>query len=161
MSDQAAATPSPEHEKLQSKIGVWDVDCFYSMNLPEPVQAKGRETIEALGAFWTVGRFEVELHGSSILGRSTLGWDPHKLAYIGTWMDSATPFFYYFEGHFDEAGTVLKLEGDNTDPISKNLVLYRSEEEYSDNDHRVLSLFVESKPGFETQLLRYEYTRIG
>jgi len=159
--DAPTGVPAPgaEHERLLRKVGVWDVDCYYHMSPEEPVRAQGVERVEAVGGYWTIGRFEVELHGRRIEGRSVTGYDPVKLGFIGSWFDSATPFFYYFEGQFDDENGVLTMEGDNTDPMSGNLVLYRSEEEFVDEDHRVLSLFVESPPGNETQILRYEFTR--
>ena len=151
--------PGPEHQFLLKKVGEWEVDCSYFMSGDDAVEAKGADRVEAVGGYWTVGHFEVELYGKQISGRAVTGYDPEKMAYIGSWHDSATPFFYYFEGQYDEIEKTLRMEGDNTDPMTGNLVTYRSVEEFVDDDTRRFTLSVETTPGVETPILRYEYRR--
>ena len=63
--------PDPHHLWLQRRVGVWDVECEYCMEpTAEPIRVYGTDTVEAVGPFWTVGNFEVELPGFPLTGRA-------------------------------------------------------------------------------------------
>ncbi|MCA8956772.1 MAG: DUF1579 family protein [Planctomycetes bacterium] len=150
--------PSEHHQRLHDKVGVWDVDCRYFMDPGgDPIAAAGTDEVEALGAFWTTARFRCQVMGNTISGLATTGYDPVRGKYIGTWQDSATPYFYYFEGDMDEDGALVMV-GENVDPMSGQLATYRSVER-CDGDTRSLELFIEVAPGREVQILEYRYKR--
>ncbi|MHC4934981.1 MAG: DUF1579 family protein [Planctomycetota bacterium] len=153
--------PSPEHEFLQRKVGVWDIECEYFFDpTSDPMKAAGVDTVEAIGLYWVQARSEFELPGEVILrGVALTGFDPVVRMYQGTWVDSATPFLYTFEGNYDAERDLLELTGENIDPATGELVTYRSKEYYGGADARIFELMVEAEPGLETQILRYEYTR--
>ena len=71
--------------------------------------------------------------------------------------DSATPYFYYFEGGIDDAGRLV-MEGENYDPVSHETATYRSIETLGD-DKRTLSLFIVRPESEPIQVLEYTYTR--
>ena len=60
-------------------------------------------------AFWTVSLFESEFMGMPFRGRSTLGYDPQKKKWVGTWVDSMSPSMFVMEGGYDAAGKVLTM----------------------------------------------------
>ncbi len=153
--------PLAEHERLQELIGEWEVECSYNMGpSEEPLRAVGTDRVEALGPYWVVAHFEVTLPGGThITGRSTKGYDPARGAFMGTWQDSANPYFYYFEGQVDDLENCLDLSGDNIDPMTKNLVQYRHVERFLSPEERTLHLYIESAPGSLIQILEYHYRR--
>ncbi len=148
--------PTEQHEQLQKKVGEWKVACQYFLG-GEAIAAVGVDRMEALGPYWTAGHFRCEMMGTEIVGLSTTGYDPAKGKYIGTWQDSATPFFYYFEGDIDEEGRLV-MEGQNYDPFSKTDNTYRSIETFGDNE-RKLELYIVPEDGDMIQVLAYVYTR--
>ena len=150
--------PTAEHRRLLKKVGEWAVQCTYFWGA-QPMTVTGSDRLEALGGFWTVGHFKCDTGPVTIHGLSTSGYDPEKERFVGTWQDSTNPFHYYFEGGFDETGKRLEMEGDNIDPLSGNLVKYRSVETFHDDDNRMLELYVENTTGEEMQVLEYEYKR--
>lgn len=152
--------PGPEHEFLQKRVGVWDIQCEYFFDpSDDPMRGSGVDTIESLGAYWSVGNSKFELPGTQLIGRSSIGYDPVIKMFRSTWFDSATPFLYVFEGMYDEERRLLEMTGENIDPATGELVMYRSKELYGGPNDRIFELLVESSPGLETQILRYEYTR--
>jgi hypothetical protein len=159
MSDTSKAPrgPAEQHEQLMTKVGDWQVACQYFLG-GEAVEATGEEKVEALGAYWTNGQFRCDLMGKEIKGRATSGYDPIKGKYVSSWQDSVTPFFYYFEGELDEEGRLV-MEGENYDPFSKAMTVYRSIETFAENE-RSLQLFIAPADTDPIQVLEYRYTRI-
>jgi len=95
--------------------------------------------------------------GNPIRGLATTGFDPTKNKFVGTWQDSSNPFFYYFEGELDAEG-VLTMTGENADPMSGAIVMYRSVEKLA-KDERTLELYIEYSKDKIIKILEYEYTR--
>lgn len=152
--------PGPEHSFLRRKVGTWDVSCEYFFDPSrEPVRAEGVDIVEAVGDYWIVARGSFELPGLTVVGQALTGYDPVEQRFVGTWFDSATPFLYSFEGLFDTERDLLEMTGMNIDPQTGRPVHYRSKELFGAPDARLFELLVESTPGMETQILRYEYTR--
>jgi len=152
--------PGPEHEFIRRKVGVWDIACEYFFDpSAEPLRAEGEDVVEALGEFWVVARAKFELPGLTLHGQAATGFDPVEGVYRSTWIDSATPFLYTFEGEFDAERGLLEMTGINIDPQRNQAVQYRSKELFGAPDARIFELLVELTPGMETQVLRYEYTR--
>jgi hypothetical protein len=160
MTENPAGIPKPseQHEKLLEKVGEWKVACKYFMNPAEaPIEAEGTDHVEAIGSFWTTGVFSCEVMGNPIKGLATTGYDPKKGKYVSTWQDSSNPYFFYFEGDVTQEGELV-MEGDNFDPMSGNVVKYRSVEKIG-KDERTLELFIEYSKDNIIKILEYEYTR--
>lgn len=164
MSDQSAppAMPQPtaEHERLAEHVGVWDVECEFFMG-PEqpPMRVQARETVEMLGGFWTLGRFESEMFGAPYQGRATVGYDPTQGKYVSTWVDTMTPMLYSFSGEFDAAGKLLEMRGEGPDCQSGGMASYRTTEEHVSPDERVFEMFMTPAGGPEMKLFRHRYSR--
>lgn len=149
--------PTEQHEQLMKKLGEWKIACQYFLG-GQAVAAEGSDRIEGLGPFWTVGHFRCDMMGTEIIGISTSGYCPVKKKYVGTWQDSVTPFFYYFEGDLDEDGRLV-MEGQNYDPVSQTYTNYRSIETLGDNE-RKLELYIAAPDTDPIQVLEYTYTRV-
>lgn len=156
----ASFKPSREHNLLQQYVGDWDVECEYFFGSEDtPIQIQGKETVEALGEFWIIGRFEADILGQMLIGQSVRGYDPVKEKFIETWKDSATPFLYAFEGDLDKDGTRLTMKGKNYDPVRQWRAPYTGKIEFHGKDKRILTLSVETIDGDEVRILRYISTR--
>lgn len=150
--------PSEQHELLLAKVGEWNVACKYYMNPSDPpIEADGTDSVTSIGSYWTAGQFSCEMMGTHIRGLATTGYDPRKGKFVGTWQDSSNPYHYYFEGDLTEDGT-LEMVGQNRDPMSGDLVTYRSVETIG-ADSRKLELFVEYSEDNVLKILEYDYTR--
>lgn len=112
-----APGPAPQHEWLQQFVGEWEseVEIFMEPGKP-PMKTKGAEHARMVGGFWLVseGR-NVEFPYSFML---TLGYDPQRGKYVGTWADTMMPYLWRYEGTVDATGKILTLETEGPAPGS-------------------------------------------
>src|SRR5688500_4131390 len=83
--------PVKEHEWLKQFVGEWQSDVEITMEPGKPpMKGKGTERTRMLGGFWVVGEGTGEMEGmpAPMTSRLTLGYDPQKSKYVGTWVDS-------------------------------------------------------------------------
>lgn len=87
MSEEGFSQPTAEHKQLQENVGTWNVQCQYFWNPAEgPMETQGTETVEMLGEFWNVTRFETSIEGAPLIGRATIGYHPRRQA-VGVDLD--------------------------------------------------------------------------
>lgn len=159
MNEATGNQPSPQHELLLRKVGVWDVQCSYFVAPDEdPLRVEGIDRVQAIGQYWTESHFEVTISGFEVSGRAISGYDPERNCFVGSWCDSSNPYLYLYEGQLHDDGETLELSGDNIDPHTRQLVKYRSVELIRDDERR-LSLFLEAKSNQEIKIFEYNYSR--
>ncbi len=156
------AKPQAEHAWLQKLLGTW---AFESECVAEPGQEsqtyQGTETVKAVGDLWIVGEGEGEMPGG---GRArmmiTLGYDPKRERFIGTWVGSMMTHLWVYEGQLDAAGRVLTLNAEGpsfTEP--GKTAKYQDIIEMKSDDHRVLSSHACGEDGKWTHFMTAHYRR--
>jgi hypothetical protein len=148
--------PAKEHQWLHHFIGEWDseVEVFHEPGKP-PLKGKGTETSKALGAFWVVSQGESEIMGMKFSSALTLGYDPKKKKYIGSWVDSMGSHFWTYEGTVDASGKNLTLHTEGPCPMEPGkLCKFREVTEIKDKDNRVFTSWVVGDDGKETMMVR-------
>jgi len=133
--------PGPEHELLKKDVGVWDatVEMFMDPGAP-PAVSKGTDTVTMLGGFWQLSEFKSEMMGQPFEGRGTMGYDPAKKKYVGTWVDTMTPGYYTVEGSYDAATKTLTATMEGPDP-SGHAAKTKETTEWKDPDTRVFTMY--------------------
>lgn len=128
-----------EHKWLQQFVGEWDTDSEGSMGPDQPpMKSTGTLKARMLGGFWVVSEIQVEMQGSKMNAVQTVGYDPEKKKYVGTWIDSMINHQWQYEGTVDAAGTKLTLEADGPDfVVAKKTTKYRDAYEFKTKDHIV------------------------
>lgn len=105
---QEFPTPSKEHEILQRDVGDWTITG--KIMAPEGMQEfVGEEKVVAIGKFWTVSHYSSNAMGG-LKGSSTIGFDPAKKQFVGTWVDSFMPSVTHMHGKYDEKTKTMTLE---------------------------------------------------
>lgn len=164
-SDQTApmfAAPQQEHAWLQKLVGNWT---FESQCVGEPGQPaqtyKGRETVKSLGGLWIVGEGEGEMPGGgSAKMMITLGFDPQRSRFVGTWVGAMMTHLWVYEGELDTAKRVLTLNAEGpsfTDPTKR--ASYQDIIEVVSDDHRILTSRTRGDDGQWTQFMTAHYRR--
>ena len=137
--------PQKEHEWLKQLAGEWQYDgeCTMAPGQP-PIKMTGTETIRSLGGFWVMNENKAQVMGTTMTGIMTLGYDPQKKKYVGTWVDSMGSHLWRYEGEVDASGKLLTLnsEGPAMDQPDK-IVKYRESVELKDKDTKVFTSSVE------------------
>jgi Protein of unknown function (DUF1579) len=101
--------PTEEHQWLQKLVGEWTTSGKMTMG-EEEMQTTGTETVTAFGGFWTVGEMRGKMPGSDVESRSviTLGYDPLKQKFVGSFISDMMNFLWVYEG--TRQGNVLTLD---------------------------------------------------
>ena len=101
-----------QHQWLRQLVGEWSV----SGALMEPDGASvvwdSRESIRAIGDFWIVAEGTADGDGQPYVSLMTLGYDPNKEAFVGSWIDTMLTTMWSFVGQLDESGRVLTFESE-------------------------------------------------
>ena len=129
--------PTKEHQWLQQFVGEWETSAEGKMGPDQPVMTcKGTARSRMLGGFWLVSENENEMVGMKILAVQTIGYDPAKKKYIGTWVDSMLNHLWEYEGTVDESGKKLTLEAEGPNFLAAGKTAkYRDAYEFKSPDH--------------------------
>ncbi len=154
--------PTPDHERILSGVGRWKVACKYHMQPGQPpLESEATETVEALGSFWTVSRFEGDIMGQPFVGVTTLGYEPGQGRYVSTWVDTMMPHLWYMTGNFDGEGKVLELEGDGPSFGGEGTAPWRITHTHESPDKIVMRMYTTLPDGPEVMTMENTYTRMG
>ena len=153
--------PRKEHEWLQQFVGEWESEAEASLGPDQPpLKCKGSETVRSLGGRWIVAELENSVMGHKVSAVLTVGYDPRKGKYVGTWVDSMQNHLWVYEGTVDAAGKVITLEAEGpsfTDP--GKTAKYRDAVEFKSKDHRVLTSSVLGEDGRWVTFMTADYRR--
>jgi hypothetical protein len=107
-----APTPQKQHEWLAQLAGEWttDAECVMAPGQP-PVKMKGTESVRLLGGLWAVSEMKGEVMGVPMTGVMQIGYDPKAGKYVGTFVCSAGPELWRYEGTVDGNKLTLNTEG--------------------------------------------------
>ena len=161
-STQATAPASKEHQWLHQFVGDWEIsaDAITDPNQPSS-NASGRETARLLGENWVVGEGSFEMpSGPPMTFILTLGYDPSKKKYVGSWICSHMPVQWVYEGTVNESGKTLTLEAEGPNPsLDGKISKFREAIEFKDKDHRVHTSFILGDDGNWTSFETVNYRR--
>ncbi|NMG77306.1 DUF1579 domain-containing protein [Aromatoleum diolicum] len=151
-----------EHQWLQQLVGEWSYEGEASMGPDKPLeQFKGTESVRTIGGLWTVGEgLGAMPDGSPATMIMTLGYDPQKQRYVGTWIGSMMTHLWLYDGELDAAGTVLTLNSEGPAMAAEGkMAKYRDVIEIKSADHRVLSSHIQGEDGTWRQFMTAHYRR--
>ena len=133
--------PQKEHKWLEQFAGEWDFEVEIVMQPGQPpIKAKGTDSGRMVGGFWVTVEGKAEMMGMPFLSRLTLGYDPTKKKYIGTWIDSMSSYLWKYEGTVDATGQILTLETEGPNPMKPETVSkFKEVTEFKSKDHRVFT----------------------
>ena len=135
-------TPEKEHKWLQQLVGEWTFEGEALMGPDKPAEAcVGSETVRSIGEIWV--QCEGQMggpDGAPAVSQMTLGYDPIKKSFVGTFIVSMmTHLWIYERGELDSAEKVLTLFADGPsfeDPTKT--AKYKDVIEVKSSDHRIL-----------------------
>src|SRR5690606_30635538 len=78
----------------------------------------------------------------------TVGYDPVKGKYVGTWIDSMTSYLWRYEGTVDETGNILTFETEGPCPAAGGkLTQFKEITEFKSDDHKVFTSLMRGDDG--------------
>ena len=134
--------PQKEHQWLQKLLGEWTFEGEATMEPGKPPEKfKGTERVRSLGDLWVLAEGEGECPSSGpATTMMTLGYDPQKKRYVGTWVGSMMTHLWVYAGVLDAAGRVLTLETEGPNMAAEGKVAkFKDVIVFKNDGHRVLT----------------------
>jgi Protein of unknown function (DUF1579) len=156
------AKPQAEHQWLQKLVGEWTSEGEADMGPDKPpMKSKGSERVRSLGGLWVIcdGQGEMPGGGQATMVM-TLGFDPKKNRYVGTWVGSMMTNMWVYEGTVDPSGKILTLDTTGpsfTDP--NKTAKYQDIIEFVTDDHRLLRSRTQGDDGKWNEFMKMHYRR--
>ena len=156
--------PQKQHAWLHKLVGEWTFEgnCVMGPDQP-PMKNTGSESVRSLGGLWTVGEGSGDMpDGKPMKSIMTLGYDPQKERFVGTFVASMMTHLWLYDGELDAAGRVLTLnaEGPGMSGDGK-MAKYQDVITMQSNDHRILTARVQGDDGKWTEFMTAHYRRMG
>lgn len=133
--------PQKEHQWLHKLVGEWTCEGEATMEPGKPPQQwQGSESVRSVGGVWVLceGRGEVPGEGMATT-LMTLGYDPQKERFVGTFIGSMMTYLWVYDGALDATDTVLTLNAEGPSfGAEGTLAKYKDVIEVKSDDHRVL-----------------------
>jgi hypothetical protein len=150
-----------EHEWLQRLVGEWicEGEGWGEPGKP-PMKWTGTETVRPLGAVWIVAEGRSEMAGEDPgITMMTLGFDPTRDRFIGTFAGSMMTHLWVYEGALDVTGTVLTLDTEGPTMDGGGMAKFKDAIEIKSDGHRVMTSHMLDKEGIWRQLMTLTYRR--
>lgn len=152
--------PTEEHAWLQRLVGEWDARGEAIMG-PEqaPETWTGTETVRPIGKLWVQGEGRTDMPGQEPgITQITLGFDPRKNRYVGTFIGSSMADLWVYEGTLEGDVLTLNSEGPAVRPGEKP-VQFKDVVELEDSNTRLLKSYMQTPDGEWQQVMTAEYKR--
>lgn len=139
--------------------GNWDCEFkMYPSPDAEPMVSKASETNVMLGDTWLISHFKGEIEGMEMQGSGQFGYNPETKKYIGSWVDSMSPYPMCIEGTWNEATKTMTCFGTGKDPTgaeskSKLVTVYK------DHDNHTMTMFMETGKDQWMKVMEIVYKR--
>lgn len=161
MTEHTAPTmpqPTAEHSSLKQYVGKWNVDCnCYMEPGTPPMKMSATETIEMVGEFWTASRYEANFMGAPFVGRTTMGYEPHKGRYVMTWIDCMSPVLFHMTG--TRQGDTITMTGKALSCHTNTELVHRTTWKTVHANEHHFEMFVTMPDGKEMKMMSSVYKR--
>lgn len=155
------AEPQKEHQWLEKLLGEWTYEFEAEEPGKPPQKLTGTETVRSLGGLWVI----CEAQGDGLAGNTsatimTLGYDPAKKKYVGTFLGGMMTHLWLYEGDVEGNGKVLTLDSEGPSFTAEGqMAQYKDSIEFLSDDHRTLSSKVQGDDGSWQPFMTMHYHR--
>lgn len=158
--DVQPGTKLEQHEWLQQLAGEWTCEARSPMAPgPEPMMT-GTEKVRAVGDLWILCEGSSDFAGMPFTSLMTLGYDPEKKTFVGSWVDTMQTHLWTYVGSLDEAKKTLTLSAKGPSIMEPGKhVEYRDVIELKSPDHKVHTSSMQGDDGSWTVFMTAEYHR--
>ncbi|OPZ83946.1 MAG: hypothetical protein BWY76_02054 [bacterium ADurb.Bin429] len=154
--------PHKEHQWLRKFVGEWTAEGEGIMEPDQPPMTwKGTESVRSIGGFWVMGEGRGEdPEGGEAITIMTLGYDPQKQRFVGTFFGSMMTNLWIYEGVLDADERVLTLDTEGPNMMAEGaLARFQDITEFVSDDHRILTSRMLDENGQWHQFMTAHYRR--
>jgi hypothetical protein len=155
------AEAQAEHRWLEKLVGEWTYEEEASMAPGEaPHRSGGKERVRSLGGLWIVAEREGRMpDGSPALTLMTVGFDPAKGRFVGTFIGSMMTMLWLYDGTLDPGGKVLTLASEGPSFDGTGTASYHDIVEIVSDDERLFRSRVQGKDAAWNEFMIARYRR--
>lgn len=148
---------SPEHRWLHQLLGQWTWASEAVPGQDHGHHHRGTEEGRPVGDIW------VELAGAGDYGisRMTIGFEPVRGRFWGTWVGGMMNHLWVYDGALQEDGKTLVLEATGPAFDGNGMALYRDVVQVIGPEERTLQAFVQGADGAWTHFMTTHYRRVS
>jgi hypothetical protein len=154
--------PQTEHQWLQRLVGEWASEGEAAMEPGKPPETfRGTESVRSLGGLWVLAEGQGDMPGGGpATTLMTLGYDPQRQRYVGTFVASMMTHLWAYDGALDAAGRALTLETEGPSMADQGkMAKYRDVLAFESDDHRTLTSHVLGDDGTWHAFMTARYRR--
>ena len=156
------AEPTKEHRWLQRLVGEWSFEgeCMMGPDQP-PMKSTGNCVTRSLGGLWTLNEGSGEMPGGGMMSSIiTLGYDPAKEKFVGTFVASMMTHLWLYEGSLDASGRVLTLDAEGPSMAGDGtMAKYQDIVTVENDNHWILSSQAQGPDGQWMKFMTAHYRR--
>lgn len=153
------AKPVKEHQWMAQFVGYWDSESvtYTPQGAGEP--EKGRMEYKlAMGGRFIEMDFEGKFMGQPFHGGGMMGYNKVDQRFESTWADNMGTGMLFMTGQLSDGEKTLTLQGDYTNPMTKQKSIFKEITTISDKDHHK-SAFYDVVDGKDVKIMEISYTR--
>lgn len=155
--------PTTEHDFFNDMIGEWTFEHSCNATADQPATpTSGKAVAKSYGGLWLI--IECEGHAEPMgnwCSQFTLGYDPQKKCYHGTFVGSMMAHLWLYQGQVDESGKQLVLEVRGPKMAGEGMANYRDIFEIVDRDHWILRSQIQGDDGSWTEFMEGHHRRVA
>lgn len=153
--------PQKEHLWLLRMVGEWTAEGEAVMGPDQPpVKFSWTDTTRPIGQAWIVSEGDGKMpDGNPSKTLLTLGYDPNKQRFVGTWLGSMMTYLWIYEGTLDESGKVLTLNAEGPAMSGDKIAKYQDIVTQESDDHRTLTSRVLGEDGEWREFMKAHFRR--
>lgn len=152
-----------QHRWLQQLIGDWTYESTVATGQDDSETYTGTDRVKALGDFWIIAEGAAEFPGQGMAHMVvTLGYDPRRKRFIGTFIHSMMSYLWHYDGELDGTRRVLTLESAGPSMSGAGATArYRDVIEIVDASQRLFSSYALDEDGKWQAFMQARYTRVA
>ena len=155
--------PQKEHQWLEKLVGEWVIEGDMTTE-PDKPPMEWTESVRSLDGLWILaeGKGEMPEGGGPVTTMMTLGYDPQRKRFVGTWIGSMMTHLWVYDGALDAAQNALTLESEGPSmapDAGGKLMKYKDVIELKSDDHRVMTSHMLGDDGNWQQFMTANYRR--
>ncbi len=154
--------PQREHQWLQQLVGEWAYEHEAVMEPGKPPETfTGTESVRSLGGLWVLCEARGAMPGGGTAhSLMSLGYDPEKKQFMGTFIASMMHNLWLYEGSLDAERKVLTLNSEGPHMSEPGRVAkYRDVIELRSNDYRTMTSHMQGDDGKWFSFMTAHYRR--
>lgn len=157
-----APKPTEAHAWLKKFEGEWEAVGRPASPTPGMSEFRGGGVGTMFGDFWVEIRQHADMGGVKFKAIQTIGYDPEKKKYFGTWIDTNSSHMWFYEGDLDASGKKLSLVAEGPSFIDPTQTAkYRDSYEFVSDDHYIARAEIQDPAGQWILMMTSEVTRPG